>query len=83
MKNKIENLWQKTIITVLAIFGPMVIIGYLYYTSNSCGINPWDCLGFDALMLGGGMIIIFLPVAIILLGWEIYKKTRREKINKM
>ena len=83
MKNKIENLWQKIIVSVLVIFGPIIIVGYLYYTNSSCGINPWNCAGFDALMLGGGMIIIFLPVVIILLGWEIYKRIRREKNNKV
>ena len=78
-KRKIENLWWKLLISVLAITGPIIIIGYLYYISSPCVTEVWNCFEFEVIMLGGGILLISLPIVIILAIWEIGRRIKEKK----
>ena len=75
---KIEKLWFKLLLVALAVFGPLILVGYLYYQNNSCGVEVWNCLQFDVIMLGGGVLLFCLPIVIILFLWEIWQKVEKK-----
>lgn len=68
---KLAKFGWKLLIALLLVFGPLIFIGYLYYQSNSCGADAWNCVQFDVVVLGGGVLLFCLPIAFILLLWEI------------
>ena len=79
-KKSIENLWWKLLVAVLAISGPIIIVGYLYYRSSSCLTGVWDCFEFEAIMLGGGILLFSLPVIIVLVIWEISRRIKEKRL---
>lgn len=78
INGRIENLWWKLLLVVLMICGVLILIGYLYYRNSSCS-NPLDCLEFEIIIAGGGIMVLSLPIVIILFFWEMYKKVREKR----
>lgn len=78
-QEKTENLWFKLFLVILAICGFLIISGYLYYRNSSCLGNVWNCFEFEIIMLGGGILLFSLPLAVILFLWELTKKIREKK----
>ena len=82
MGKKIHNLWSKLLIVVLIICGFLIVVGYLYYENSSCAGNVWNCLEFEVMILGGGILVFSLPIIIILFIWEVYSKIKKKKNSK-
>lgn len=79
MGKHVKNLWLKLLIVVLTVCGFLIIAGYSYYRNTSCVGNLWDCLEFEIIIFGGGLLAFSLPIVIILFFWELSKKIRKKK----
>jgi TRAP-type C4-dicarboxylate transport system permease small subunit len=81
INRKIEDLWWKLLLVVLIFCGFLILTGYLYYINSPCYENPWNCLEFEIIMFGGGVLTISFPIIIILFLWELFKKIREKREN--
>lgn len=79
---KIAKFGWKLLVALLLVFGPLILIGYLYYQSNSCGADALNCAQFDMVVLGGAVLLFCAPIALVLLLWEIWQIVRRRRRSK-
>jgi hypothetical protein len=75
---KIEKWCLRLLLAILPVCGFLIIVGYLYQRNSTCSGNPWDCLEFELMLLGGAILLFCLPLVAILFIWEISKKIKKK-----